>query len=333
MLRLVCTLVFALVLARPAQAITPEKGVIEAEPGIRLYYERFGSGPQVVIVPGRFLFNADVRPVLGPERTVIFYDMRNRGRSSRVADDQRISINSDVGDLEAVRRFSGADRVSVIGYSYLGMMAALYASKHPNRVERLVQIGPVPIEFGTQFPQDLAWKDANPVVPEEQLQEIRSLRERGLHVSEPRDFCLRSESLTRLRLVGEPSSAERIDVERRCSMANEWPVNLQRHFQAHFPTVQNLKLSREGLQSLSMPVLVLHGEMDRNAPLAGGAEWAMTFPNARLIVAPRAAHQVWLDHKLTFSAVDEFLTGEWPDAAVSVRSWDDVRQLARRIEH
>ena len=42
-----------------------------------------------------------------------------------------------------------------MGYSYLGFMVVLYAMDHPDRVERLVQLGPVPRKFGTEYPASL----------------------------------------------------------------------------------------------------------------------------------------------------------------------------------
>ena len=44
-------------------------------------------------------------------------------------------------DIETVRRHFGLERVSVMGYSYLGKVAVMYAMAHPERVDRIVQLG------------------------------------------------------------------------------------------------------------------------------------------------------------------------------------------------
>ena len=142
-------------------------GMLEVEPGISLHYEKIGSGRDIVIVPGGFLLAEDLRALARPNRTLIFYDMRNRGRSSRVAADDRISIEADVADLEAIRRRFGARKASLIGYSYLGLMTMLYTARYPERVARVVQIGPVPIKYDTIFPADLVWTDPTPVISAE----------------------------------------------------------------------------------------------------------------------------------------------------------------------
>ena len=78
--------------------------------------------------------------------------MRNRGLSRRVEDVAQITIMRDVEDLEAMRLHFGGKKVSLVGYLYLGLMAALYAAQHSDQVERLVQIGPVPRKLGTSYP-------------------------------------------------------------------------------------------------------------------------------------------------------------------------------------
>lgn len=302
--------------------------MVEVEPGIRLHVERIGNGAQIVIVPGGFLYGQEINELARPDRTLVLYDMRNRGRSSRVVEDERITIQADVADLEAVRRHVGAGTASLIGYSYLGLMAMLYAVEHPDRVDRVVQIGPVPIRWDTEFPPDLVWRDPEPIIPAEELAELRRLREDGLIRTDPGGYCLRSERLARLRLVVDPRNAERIDYRARCAMENEWPVNFERHLSLHFGrSIRNFDPPRDAFRAFPKPVLTVHGTMDRNASFAGGVEWATILPQGRLIIAPRAAHQVWLDYPAFFREVDAFLDGDWPGSAVEVRSWDDVRAL------
>lgn len=83
---------------------------MSADDGVRLFYQKVGSGP-VVIVPGRLFVFANLRTAL-TGRTIISYDMRNRGRSDAVADPARISIQHDVRDLEAVRKHFNVERFS-----------------------------------------------------------------------------------------------------------------------------------------------------------------------------------------------------------------------------
>ncbi len=304
-------------LALALALVPPDTGWIAGADGVRLYYEKIGTGPRTVIVPGRLFLSRDLAP-LGAHHTVILYDMRNRGRSSRVEDGSLLTIQKDVEDLEAVRRHFKVERFVPVGYSYLGFMVVLYAMDHPDRVERLVQLGPVPRKFGTEYPASLDHTDAVPPVPPSVSARLDSLESSGWAKEHPREYCDESQA-TRVRLVGDPSHASRL--MEPCDMPNEWPVNLERHFEHHFGAVQRLNVPVEAVRKVRAPVLTIHGTWDRNAPYAAGREWALTLPNARLITLEGAAHQVTADApEVVLPAIATFVDGRWPERAEKVTS-------------
>ena len=305
-----------------ALLVAPDTGWIVGPDGVRLYYERIGSGPRTIIVPGRLFLSRDLAP-LGHRHTVIMYDMRNRGRSSPVEDGRLLTIRKDVEDLEAVRRHFRVERFVPIGYSYLGLLVVLYALDHPARVERLVQLGPVPRKFGTEYPASLLHEDSVPVVSPAVSARLDSLERAGWATERPREFCEESR-VNAVRLVGDPAKAATLP--NLCDMPNEWPVNFRRHLEHHFADVQRLDLPVEALARVRVPVLTIHGTWDRNAPYAAGREWALTLPNARLITVERAAHQVVTDAPdVVLPAIEEFVAGRWPARAERVRSLERSR--------
>src|SRR5262249_18605420 len=94
------------------QCVPPkaETGYVTSKDGVRLYYAKVGSGTKsVIIVPGRLFTFRDFQP-LAKRRTLIFYDMRDRGHSDAVADNSKISLQHDVEDLEAVRAHFGIEK-------------------------------------------------------------------------------------------------------------------------------------------------------------------------------------------------------------------------------
>ena len=142
----------------------------------------------MVIVPGRLFLARDLASI-ARRHTVIFYDMRNRGKSARVEDGKLLTIQKDVEDLEQVRRHFGADRFVPIGWSYLGFMVVLYAMDYPNRVERLIQLGSVPRKFGTEYPARLLYRDATPVPDSLAMARLDSLERSGWAQGHPREYC------------------------------------------------------------------------------------------------------------------------------------------------
>jgi pimeloyl-ACP methyl ester carboxylesterase len=297
-------------------AAAPDTGFIPGADGVRLYYERLGNGPRTLIVPGRLFLARNLAP-LARNHTLILYDMRNRGRSSRVEDGTLLTIQKDVEDLEAVRRHFGVERFVPVGYSYLGLMVILYAMEHPRRVERLVQLGPVPRKFGTPYPASLTHVDEPPVVDSAAAARIDSLRETDWGREHQRELCEESARVFSPRLVGR---RERVaDLMDQCGMENEWPANLARHFEHHFGAVRRLDVPREAVARVRVPVLTIHGTWDRNAPYAAGREWALTLPDARLLTVEGAAHQVALDApEIVIPAIDDFVEGRWPAGAERV---------------
>src|ERR1700719_2123745 len=270
-----------------------DEGYVTASDGARLFYRKAGSGAQTVIVPLGFILFRDFQS-LAKNRTMIFYDMRNRGHSDSITDSSRISIQADVDDLEAVRRHFHAQKVSLVGESYLGMMVVLYATQHPEHVERIVQIGPVPREFGAKYPPEYTARDADKVPDPGQMKSLEKLRAEGFEKDHQRGYC---------------------------EFSNEWPMNLDKHFEASIGSIERLHIRDEGLAKVTMPVLTIHGTKDRNAPYGSGREWATTLADARFVSVDGAAHFPWLDNpELVFSSIDEFLNGRWPAAAQKLTS-------------
>jgi proline iminopeptidase len=308
----------AALLAAALSLAASDSGWVAGADGVRLYYEKIGNGPKTIIVPGRLFLARDLAP-LGKRHTLILYDMRNRGRSSRVADGNLLTIQKDVEDLEAVRRHFRAERFVPVGYSYLGFMVVLYAMDHPDRVERVVQLGPVPRKFDTEYPASLMHSDSVPVVDSVAAARIDSLQRSGWAREHPKKFCEESRRTFKVRLVGDPSKAA--SLMDPCGMPNEWPVNLERHFEHHFAAVQRLDVPKESVARVRVPVLTIHGTWDRNAPYAAGREWALTLPNARLITVERAGHQVSADAPgIVIPAIDAFVEGRWPERAERITS-------------
>lgn len=313
--------------ATPQSGVRPdfERGEVTTPDGARLYYEKGGSGPEAVVVLAR-LFALEEFRWLAEQYTVVSYDMRNRGRSSLVIDGSRLTLEADVGDLETVRRHFGLERFSLIGYSYLGKVAVMYEMEHPERVERIVQLGPVPPTFSTTYRPEFVATD-DPRDPDG-VAHLRALREAGAHLTDPRGYCEAEWSVTRVRLVGDPGRVDEVGPS-PCDMPNEWPTLLARHMHHHFVgSSQTHRLDPAAIARVRTPVLTIHGTRDRNAPYGAGREWSYLLPNGRLLTVEGAAHQAFAEYRdVVRPAVRTFLEGRWPEAAVKVT--DDPRLSER----
>lgn len=294
----------------PGAAAPVSDGHVATHDGLRLYYRTVGSGSNVIVLPAGFLLG-DFERLAAPDRTLVFYDQRNRGRSDAVAPDE-LSIHDEVRDMETLRAHLGASKVTLIGYSYLGLMVVLYAIDHPHRIERIVQLGPVPMRFDTEYPPDLRSDDAEAVMGRERLAELGKLREAGLHEQRPREYCERDWAVSRFMLIVDPTKVAALG-DGNCELPNEWPIAFMRAWPHRQKELRALTLTAERLARVDQPVLTIHGRKDRNAAYGAGREWAAMLPNARLLTLDRAAHQSWTDEPdVVFPAVDRFLRGDWP---------------------
>jgi pimeloyl-ACP methyl ester carboxylesterase/ketosteroid isomerase-like protein len=286
-----------------SDAVNVEEGDITTADGVRLHYRKAGNAPQVLIVPlDHVLF--DAMKQFADIATVIAYDPRSRARSSR-APVSASTIEDDVRDLESVRAHFKADKFVPVGFSYLGKMVMLYAAAHPDRVQRIIQLGPV----GNRViaPQ----RDAGFGASKELLEQWQSMQASGAAEKTPREFCEVDAKVMSHLLVEDDRKAVKVPFD--CSLENEWPMNFGKHMAALFPSVMSRVLSEDELQKITMPVLTIHGAKDRNAPHEGGRAWVASLRDARLVTLDGAAHAMWIDDPAgTFGAIRAFLRRDEP---------------------
>lgn len=291
------------------------EGYVTAADGVRLFFQKIGDARSTVVVPNAIYVFEDFK-YLAAEHTCVFYDLRNRGRSDEVTDDAMLKggVHNDVQDLEAVRRHFGLEKVSLLGHSYLGAVVALYAMKYPDRVSRVVQIGPSAPNITQQYPPDLANMDATAAEVFAQLAQMQN----ESAPSDPVEACNRAWSILRPLFVFDRADVPKISRMGFCDVANE--RNAMRHFHSNImPTLQSLEISAAEYARASMPVLTIHGTKDRNAAYGGGLDWARSLPDARLLTVKNAAHVPWVEApEVVFGSVSTFLGGSWPELATKV---------------
>ena len=210
-----------------------------------IYFERYGNGPNLVLIPGR-LFLPEFASLAGPDERWSSMTCAIAAFRRRVEDVAQITIMRDVDDLEAMRLHFGGKKVSLVGYSYLGLMVALYAAQHSDQVERLVQIGPVPRKFGTSYPSDQeAGSDslsAEGKAAETAWNALRANLEKPDFKIDPKAACAVFQLYSSYRLVGNPANHSK--VADTCQYENEMLGALNRHFPALFGDLQGRDLKR-----------------------------------------------------------------------------------------
>ncbi|MBZ9750623.1 alpha/beta hydrolase [Deinococcus sp. HMF7604] len=127
--------------------------------GADLYFEVVGDptgpDPTVVFLHGGPGYNSYSFQALFGERLrgpAVFLDQRGCGRSGPLADteqgDETLTLDTLVGDLEALRDHLGAERLVPLGHGFGALIALEYARRYPTRTERAVVVNP-----WVQFPE------------------------------------------------------------------------------------------------------------------------------------------------------------------------------------
>ena len=293
-------------------------GYITTDDGVRLYFEFIGAGERLLLVPNGPPFLDQLQP-LAATRRVVAFDARNRGRSDRVTDEARLAreLDFEVDDIDAVRRYFGADDVDLLGHSYVGLLAILYAIRFPAHVRRVIQICPAGPDGRATYPLERADDIA---VRQEVLERLAAWAApyRSFAAQAPADAverCRRGWDVLRPLYVVDPADVSKLDSFERCSLESErhaFEVVVGRIM----PALSALTLGAEDLAAVRGPVLTIHGRRDRSAPYAGGREWARLLPNARLVTVENAGHMPWIESPAeVLGAIETFLTSPEPAKA------------------
>jgi len=292
-----------------AQAPPPATdGFATLADGARLYYQRLGTGEQVVVIP-MAVYLSDALAPLAEGRQLILYDPVGRGRSGPT-DTARVSLDREVADLEELREALGIERMALLGWSGLGMQMAVYAMRHPDRVTRLVQVSPVPPAESIMLSAGGDTRAAR--VDTAAVTSLLGRHGRGDFADDPAGFCRQYNALSQPGSFADPSHLAK--VPDLCEHPNEWPLNLWPYFGALLGSFRGYDW-RDSIRALEIPRLVIHGRED-GIPLAGAQAWVEGYPNSRLIVLSPAGHFPFLERPAEFfPAVDRFLNGEWPPEA------------------
>jgi proline iminopeptidase len=266
----------------------PAASGVSSADGLRLHCEVHGAGEATLIVPLACWMLPDLAAAL-PGLRAVGYDPRGRGRSDPVAADTRVGIEADVADLEHLRATLGLERMALLGWSYFGAVVARYALAHPDRVDSLVLLGPLPIRRIPHFGQ--AAQAVSQRIDAEGMAALGRDARAGIHTSDPERFCRGWYRALAPAYAATPRSLERMRAD-PCRWPNEHPAAVNTLLGRIWQVMGDWDWRRE-FRRMAVPTLVLHGDADFQ-PRTVAEEWG-ELPTARVVMLEGAGHLAWLD--------------------------------------
>ena len=208
-------------------------------------------------------------------------------------------------DVEALRAHLGQERLSILAWAYAGGVALRYALAHPDRVERLVLVAPLPPRRSPHWNRFLQRFVGRSDL--EALARIDELRESGFKRRHPERYCREVVDASLAVRLADPAHAQRMQSD-PCAGPNVDPDETARLLAGAVDALGDWDW-RDEMSRLDVPVLIVHGRADL-LPIEGSEEYAGALPNATLLSVD-AGHLPWLETPATFfPAVLAFLEGD-----------------------
>jgi proline iminopeptidase len=259
---------------------------------------------------------------LAEDYELVFYDQRGGGRS-RTDDSSPITWQTHVEDLAAVANELAFDPLEIVGYSWGGLLAMLYAisardtvpgsppvpsaarDRLPARTESpipspqsLILIDPAPItrKHREQFEAEFSRRQQGPLI-----QKLRAdLTSSGLRERDPDAYRERGFELSVAAYFADPARARDLTPFRVVGRVQ----------QSVWGSLGDFDIT-PALTRVAIPALIVHGREDP-IPLES-SEIAARALGARLVVLEHCGHVPYVEQPQSlFDAMREFLTHTTP---------------------
>lgn len=273
---------------------------------VPLYYAVYGSvgAPRVLVLHGGPGAHHDyLLPqmlALADEFELVFYDQRGGGRS-KTDDRAPITWQTHVGDCDRVVDELRLDPLDIIGYSWGGLLAMLYAieasaGRTGHVPHRLVLIDPAPVnrDFRRTFEAEFSRRNADQGVARLRAE----LAESGLRERDPEAYRQRAFELGVAGYFADPAAVHDLTPFRVTGRVQ----------QSVWDSLGDFDLLAPGeLETVRTPTLILHGREDP-IPTASSEAAARAMPNARLVLLDGAGHVPYVEQPaVLFPAIRAFL--------------------------
>lgn len=250
---------------------------------------------------------------LGDKYRFIAYDQRGGGYSQEVTD---LTADSHVADIEAIREHFGLEKFTLMGQSWGSGLGMMYAEAHPERLNRLVLLSPMPIR---ETMWNYRFAQTGKLLTDQQNADFLQAAIADLSNATAEEVIANCNIYIPLIFVPYLSPVSDwanmkgdycdSDIE---GMKRRWGNN-----GATMASIPGFDW-RDAATNFDAPTYILDGEWSM-VPLNTTREWGAYLPNSRVEIIEDAGHLVWLDAPARLEqSLRRFLKDEWPKNAVEL---------------
>lgn len=274
-----------------------------------LYYREVGTGRPILILHGGPDFDHSYllpdMDRLSDVFRLLYYDQRGRGKSGREVQPQDVSLESEVDDLDCVRKYFGLETVPLLGHSWGALLALEYALRHPEHVSHLILLNTAPVSRADYL---LLRKDRREKTPADIEELIRRSAEPKYKAGDP-DTVAEYYRVHFRSTIRQAAHLEQVIQSMRSSFTQEGILKVravEKRLYEETWYVDEYELPAR-LRELHIPTLVIHGDYDF-VPLECAAHIAQSIPNTRLVVLKDTGHFSYVESwKEVKEAIEGFI--------------------------
>jgi len=291
------------------------------EPGIELVHFAAGDGRDVLVIhggPGAPFSQpiSGLTPLTGEYR-FHYYAQRGCGDSTRPIErfastnvyenmktlDQTLGLGAQIADIERIRQILSEEKLILIGHSWGGFLASLYAAEFPERVEALILVSPANVLVMPQPEADSdLFASVRAELPADQQAEFDAFMKdyfdfASLYEKSEDDLVALNEKFAEyyIGIIGSDLETLEKDLPQQ-GRPGGWMV------WAQYVSMGQRHDYRSALAQAEAPVLVIHGADDLQSE-AASRMYATAFPNAEFVVIQGASHFAFEEQPEQFAQI------------------------------
>ncbi len=265
--------------------------------GVNVHYVQAGQGPVVLLLHGLgtslATWRRNIQPLAEAGFTVLAPDLPGHGDSDKP---ETLSYDPTAGAalIDAFLTSLGVDRSTVVGNSAGGLVVALFALNHPQKIDRLVLVASGGLGRRVSwFLRVLSLPILGELLYQPWLHEMMGINKRIFYQTPPG----LDEVLAEIHRVRSLPGSKRAVLRSIRSSINYWGLREQRYILAQ-------------LKQLPVPLLTVWGENDIIIPVSHAASVRKVLPHSLVHTIPQCGHWPHMEKAEEFNRLlTQFLEG------------------------